>query len=563
MKYSEIIRLNRELEGVLKETKYKVVILSNIMVHQSKEICEYLLRVESVNASVSIGEYDNIVQDSTKIQDVNAVLIFWEACNFIDGLQYKINTLSEKDFQNLVEKIKLEIDLVFNNLKEAPLVLINKFTSLVFDQFSLPISRINKLTSELNFYLESVIGENVKIVDIDKVISRLSIKSSIDLRYYYSSKTLYSINFYKKYFEYIKPIFLSTTGKIKKALIFDCDNTLWNGVLGEDGFDNIKIYCEIQHLILHLAKKGVIICLCSKNNPQDVDNVLENHPDMILRDEHIVVKKVNWNDKVSNLKSISQDLNIGLDSLVFIDDSSFEIGLVNTELPAIKTFQVPAKEYEYGLMMREVSNLFYSLSQTKEDAQKIQIYKKQFQRSEEKEKIGNIEDYLESLCLLLIVHVDDLSQVSRIAQMTQKTNQFNLTTKRYTENDIRKLVEDEFKTVISISVSDRYGDSGLTGLAILDSDKSAIDTLLLSCRVLGRNIEYKFMDIIIDFAKNKDLRVLNSQYIKTMKNQQVSDFYERCGFIKVDEVDNISQYNLHLESYGSKDIKYIRMENGK
>jgi len=303
MKFSEIIKLNNELANNINAQEYRIAIFSNIMVYQSKDICEYLLRVEGVNASVSIGEYDNIVQDSAKLQDVNAVLIFWEVCNFIDGLQYKINTLSEKDFQSLVEKIKLEIDLVFNNLNETPLVLINKFTSLVFDRFSLPISRINKLTSELNFYLESVIGENVKIVDIDKVISRLSIDSSVDLRYYYSSKTLYSVEFYKQYFEYIKPIFLSIAGKIKKALIFDCDNTLWKGVLGEDGFDNIKTYQEIQYLALDLAKKGVIIGICSKNNPEDVDEVLKNHQDMIVRDDDIVIKKVNWSDNRNvNLK---------------------------------------------------------------------------------------------------------------------------------------------------------------------------------------------------------------------------------------------------------------------
>ena len=563
MKYSELIKLNNELDVVVDGSEYRIVILSNIMVHQSKEICEFLLRTESVNANVLLGEYDNIIQDSTKFQDANAIVIFWEACNFVDGLQYKAESLSSPEFESIVLKIKNEIDLILRNLKDIPLVLINRFSSLIFDQFSLSNNKMNQLVGRLNVYLKEKCGVNVKIIDIDKVISRLSIKSSIDLRYYYSSKTLYSIDFYKKYFEYIKPIFLSTTGKIKKALIFDCDNTLWKGVLGEDGFDNIKIYNEIQHLILHLAKKGVIICLCSKNNPQDVDNVLENHPDMILRDEHIVVKKVNWSDKVSNLKSISQDLNIGLDSLVFIDDSSFEIGLIKKELPTIKTFQVPVKEYEYGLMMREVSNLFYSPSQTKEDIQKVKIYKKQLQRSEDRGRVGNIEDYLRSLGLALIVHVDDLSQVSRIAQMTQKTNQFNLTTIRYTESDIKKLVADELKTVISISVSDKYGDSGVTGLAILDSDKSAIDTLLLSCRVLGRNIEYKFMDIIIDFAKNKDIRVLNSQYIKTIKNQQVSDFYERCGFVKIDEVDSSSQYNLHVENYKNKDMKYIRIENGK
>ena len=563
MKYSEIIRLNHELEGALKETEYKVVILSNIMVHQSKEICEYLLRIESVNASVSIGEYDNIVQDSAKIQDVNAVLIFWEVCNFIDGLQYKINTLSEIDFQSLVEKIKLEIDLVFNNLKEVPLVLINKFTSLVFDQFSLPISRINKLTSELNFYLESAIGENVKIVDINKVISKLSISSSVDLRYYYSSKTLYSVEFYKQYFEYIKPIFLSTAGKIKKALIFDCDNTLWKGVLGEDGFDNIKIYQEIQYLALDLAKKGVIIGICSKNNPEDVDEVLKKHQDMIIRDNDIVIKKVNWSDKASNLKLIAKELNIGTDSLVFIDDSSFEIDLIKKKLPEVRVFQVPKKEYEYGLMVRELSNLFYNSSETKEDERKVQIYKEQLQRTKGEESIGNIEDYLATLGLVLKVYIDDLTQVTRISQMTQKTNQFNLTTKRYAEREITALIKEEGSTVISINVQDKYGDNGLTGLAILDNTQSMIGTLLLSCRVLGRNIEYQFMDVIVGIAKRNKLNELSAAYIKTNKNQQVVDFYEKCGFIKLNESDGDSQYSLQVNSYNNQDIQYIGVRDGR
>ena len=563
MKYSEIIRLNHELEGTLEEAEYKVVILSNIMVHQSKEICEYLLRSESVNASVSMGEYDNIVQDSAKVQEVNAVLIFWEACNFIDGLQYKINTLTEVDFQSLVEKIKLEIDLVFNNLKDTPLVLINKFTSLIFDQFSLPISRINKLTSELNFYLESVSGENIKVVDIDKVISRLSIGSSVDLRYYYSSKTLYSVEFYKQYFEYIKPIFLSTAGKIKKALIFDCDNTLWKGVLGEDGFDNIKIYQEVQYLALDLAKRGVIIGICSKNNPEDVDEVLKKHQEMIIRDDDIVIKKVNWSDKASNLKLIAKELNIGTDSLVFIDDSSFEIDLIKRELPEVRVFQVPKKQYEYGLMVRELSNLFYNPSETNEDGRKVKIYKEQLQRTKGEESIGNIEDYLATLGLTLKVYIDDLTQVARISQMTQKTNQFNLTTKRYTEREITAFIKEEGSTVISINVQDKYGDNGLTGLAILDNTQSIIDTLLLSCRILGRNIEYQFMDVVVDIAKRNKIDELSAAYIKTNKNQQVVDFYEKCGFVKLNELDKGFQCSLQVNSYKNQDIQYIEVRDGR
>ena len=562
MKYSEIIKLNNELEGAINSTDYKIAILSNIMVHQSKEICEYSLRIESVNSKVLLGEYDNIVQDSAKFQDANAIVIFWDTYNFIDGFQYKAESLSNLEFENIVEKVETEIDLVLNNLKDSSLVLINKFSSLIFDQFSLSNSRINKLVLRLNVYLEEKCSSNVKIIDIDKVVSRLSIKSSIDLRYYYSSKTLYSIDFYKKYFEYIKPIFLSTTGKIKKALIFDCDNTLWKGILGEDGFDNIRIYQEIQYLALHLAKKGVIIGICSKNNPNDVNEVLKSHPDMILRDENIVIKKINWNNKLLNLKSIAEDLNIGLDSLVFIDDSSFEVELIRRELPDIKVFQVPSREYEYGAMMRNISNLFYSPSKTEEDSAKTQMYKNQVKRIEGRVEAGNIEDYLASLDLSITVYVDDLSQVSRISQLTQKTNQFNLTTKRYSETEIKNFILNNDKLVLSIEVDDKYGVSGLTGLAILCKKISKIDTLLLSCRVLGRNIEYKFMEVIVNMAKKHNIKFLNSEYIKTQKNQQVEGFYNRCGFNTIIKSDNIIQYQLKTDRYKNEKINYIRVKNG-
>ncbi len=562
MKYSELIKLNNLLGGVVSGPEYKISIISNIMLHQSKDICEYLLRIESINAIVSLGEYDNIVQDSAKVQDENVVLIFWEVYNFIDGLQYKIDGLSDMEYRALIDKIKTEVDLVFKNLNNIPLVLINKFSSIIFDRYGLLENRMNLLVKELNMYLESVAGTNVKIIDVDKVISRLSIESSIDLRYYYLSKTLYSIDFYMQYFEYIKPIFLSTVGRIKKALIFDCDNTLWKGILGEDGFNGIKVYQEVQYLALSLLKQGVIIGLCSKNNPMDVDEVLEKHPDMILQNDDIVIKKVNWDNKVTNLRSIAKDLNIGVDSLVFIDDSKFEIELIKKELPDISCFQVPSSEYKYGLMMRRLTNLFYNTSQTKEDIKKVQLYKDQLLRSSSI-KPANIDSYLESLGMVLTVHIDNSEQMLRIAQMTQKTNQFNLTTKRHTENDIKHLIENKHTSVISISVSDRYGDNGVTGLAILNNKESMIDMLLLSCRVLGRNIEYKFMDIIVNLAKNSNIKQLKSQYIKTSKNQQVLSFYEQCGFIKNYSINNISDYILNIKDYKIQGKNYIKVRNGK
>lgn len=562
MKYSEIINENKKLEQNDKPT-YKIAVLSNIMVHQSKEICEYSLRKNTINAEVILGDYDNIVQDSLKYQNVNVVLIFWELWNLIDGLQYKIESLSDDEFSAIINKTKQEIDMVFNNLSKVSLVVVNKFSSLVFNYLSLVQNRIDVLSNELNEYL--ITKKNIKLIDIDKVIAFLSIEKSIDLRYYYSSKTLYSIGFYKQYFEYVKPVFLSANGKTKKALIFDCDNTLWKGILGEDGFDKIKIYKEIQHIAIMLAKKGVILGLCSKNNPQDVNEVLEKHPDMILKDEHIIIKKVNWENKVSNLKAIAKELNIGLDSLVFVDDSNFEVNLIKEELPMVEVFQVPAKDYEYAMIMRKISNLFYYPKETKEDLEKVRMYKSQVKRAEEEQSIGDIEEYLKSLELVVSTYIDDSKEISRISQMTQKTNQFNLTTKRYTEADIENFINSSNYTVIAIGVSDKFGDNGIVGVAILEhqNDLVIIDTLLMSCRVLGRNIEYKFMDIIVDRLNSKGVDKIESNYLKTYKNEQVSNLYDRYGFEIIEKNDDQTRYKILVKDYKNKNLNYIRVKNGR
>jgi FkbH-like protein len=564
VKYSEILKANRLLENKDSST-YKITILSNIMVHQAKDLCEYSLRVDNVNAFVQLGDYDNIVQDSLKFKELNAVVIFWEMYNFIDGLQYKSELLSQKGVNDLIIKIKIEIDIVFNNFNDISLLIINKFSNLIFNQYELSKNKSDFIIDELNKYLTSKNQINLQIIDIDKVIAKASIKRSVDLRYFYSSKTLYSIEFYREYFAHIKPLFLLANGKIKKALIFDCDNTLWKGVLGEDGFDNIKMFQEVQYLAKILSKSGVIIGLCSKNNAKDIDEVIQNHKNMILKSKDIVIKKVNWEDKVSNIKAIAKELNIGLDSLVFVDDSDFEVNLIKEELPMVKVLQVPKKECEYNLLIRNAMNLFYNPSQTKEDLVKVTMYKTQVQRVNQEQKIGNIEEYLKSLKLEITTYIDDINSVARISQMTQKTNQFNLTTKRYAHKDIEVFINNDNYTVLAIGVNDKFGDNGIVGLAILEYNNNIayIDTLLMSCRVLGRNIEYRFMDIINDIVISKGFEKLSSNYIKTLKNEQVSDLYDRYGFKILEKDEESTSYTMLVKRYKGKKLEYIRIKNGK
>ena len=572
LKYSEFLRLNKELGTNLKSNPYNITILSNITVHQIMEILEYPLRTEGLNANVEIGDYDNIVQDSKKYQDSNAVIVFWELSNIVDGLQFRIELFNNDQLDEIIEKTKSEIDLVLKNLGKTSLVLINKFTGLHFCSFNLGKNNLEKLADQLNQYLENKISVNVRLVELEKVITNVGLEESLDLRYYYSSKALYTVDFFKSYAEHVKPFIMSVNGKARKALIFDCDNTLWKGILGEDGFDNIEmstrtkggaIFSEIQAMALALNKQGILIGLCSKNNPEDVEGVIKTHPDMQLREKHITINKSNWSDKVSNLKEIAQELNIGLDSLVFVDDSSFEVNLIREHLPEITVLQVPERLYVYPKMLRENFGLFYNLSFTAEDRKKIDMYRQQVKRETVKKKFTGIEDYLASLELKITIHLDDESIVPRMSQMSQKTNQFNLTTKRYTEDNIKNFIENDASKAFTFSVTDKFGDSGVTGLCIIniddDSKAADIDTLMMSCRIIGRNLEYAFIDYIIDVLKENKINNVKAKYIRTQKNEQVKEFYDNCSFSLIESTDTVRNYTLDISNYEPKQLNYIEV----
>ena len=569
LKYSEILNLNKDLEKKDQNEAYKILLLANIAAHQSKEIIECSLRLEGINAYVDVGDYDNIVQESGKRTGAHAVIIFWELFNLIDGLQFKIELLNKTEIDKIEEKIKNEIDFTINNLKECPLLIINKFSSLLFSSFSIENNHLEKLATRLNKHLDKIEQKNLNIVSIDNIISFLGVKKSYDLRYLYSSKAPYTIEFFKNYCQLIKPLFLAINGKSKKALIFDCDNTLWKGVLGEEGFNNIEmsletkdgaIFKEVQSIALSLVNKGIRIGLCSKNNASDVDEVLSNHKDMVLRENHITIKKVNWSDKVSNLKEISKELNIGLDSIVFIDDSDFEINFIKEQLPQVTVLKVPEKLHNYPAMLRENLNFFYRSSNTVEDKSKTKMYKEQKQREDQKSKFSSLNDFLISLKLKIIKH--EKSLIPRLSQMARKTNHFNLTTKRYSETEIENFIKSKNSDVYAFSVEDKFGSSGVTGLTILSNkqnQKIQIDSFLMSCRIIGRNIEYVFIDYIIEQLKIDGFTSLTSKFIPTIKNKQVLNFFDNCNFELIDQNDSCKNYFLSLSKYKTSEINYIKV----
>ena len=571
LKYFEILSKKNELRKTVTSKPLKFKVLSNVTVNQLNDIAEYYLLTKEVNAIFETGNYDNIVQDLQNLQDADGVIIFWEAANIINGLNYKINNFSEQEYNQILNKVKIEIDLIIENLATIPIVIFNKFSSIIFNSNFQKRNKFDELCDELNFYISTKLPKSVFITEIDKVISKISVEKTFNSREYTSSKILYTVDFYKEYTKFITPVILSTVGKIKKALIFDCDNTLWKGVLGEDGFDGIKMsendkagkpFAEVQNLAIELSKNGVILGLCSKNNPEDVENVLQNLPDMVLKNENITIKKVNWTNKAQNLREIASELNIGIDSIVFVDDSDFEINLIKEQVPEITTIQVPKKTHLYPTVIRKAFSLFFKNNITEEDRKKTEQYANQLKRKDAEKKASSFEDYLRNLEMSLTIYVNDKSIVPRMAQMTQKTNQFNLTTKRYTEAQILNFVESPKYDVFALSVADKFGDNGITGLAIIKNNNkfAEIDTYLMSCRVIGRNIEYKFLDFIIEKIIQTEIK---ASYIKTNKNSQTDTFYDKSGFVVTTKTEELKVYNIEKQKYKKQNIDYIKITNGK
>jgi len=327
----------------------------------------------------------------------------------------------------------------------------------------------------------------------------------------------------------------------KKAIIFDCDNTLWEGVIGED---IIKPDWKLRDSIIMLAKRGVIIGICSKNNEEDVIPMLQRS--LLLWDHFISVYRINWKDKVSNLKEIAEELNIGLDTIVMVDDSDFERAAIALYLPEVLAIH-PDK---LTITVLDCFNLIGDLSKTRQ-------YKENLRRARVREQFTNIDEYLKSLDMILTVKLNDQLQIPRISELTQKTNQFNLTTKRYTEEEIKNAMEYPF-LVYSLSVKDKFGDSGLVGVCIVRGN--SIDVFLLSCRVLGRNIEFAFIDYIIQDLKKKGYQALIGTYIKSEKNQQVEKFYSDCGFECINIRNETIIFSLLLSNYKLTIPDYFKYE---
>lgn len=553
LSYSEIQEhLDRlELDDL---PEIKISILRNIVIEPIEPYLKYLAWQAGFRAQIRFGNYDNVIQEAVGgdrellNSAIDCVLIFLKLDNLSWDLARNFNALTDREIQAETERVQDYLNRVLSGIRSQTAAII------LWHGFELPSSPATGIIdSQIDSGQSAVIGRlnvllkeslrsqaNSYFVDLNLCRLRVGDKQFYDPRYWHIGRAPYSREALREISEEAFKFIRSLKGKSKKCLVLDCDNILWGGIIGEDGLSGIKLgktypgsaYYEFQQEVLNLYNKGVILALCSKNNEEDVWEVFRKHPHMLLEEKHIAAFQINWNDKAANLRLIAGDLNIGLDSMVYADDSEFEINLIRQFLPEVEVIYLPADRAVENRDILAGCGMFETLSLSEEDKKRGAFYKAETGRKKLRAQATDLTDYLKSLEMVINIGFADEFTIPRIAQLTQRTNQFNLTTRRYSEAEINDFSENDGSDVLYLRLNDRFGDSGIVGACILqyESEKAIIDTFLLSCRVLGRGVEDAFLINVLKLAGKRGCQKAVGIYFATRKNVQVKDFYQKHGF---------------------------------
>lgn len=501
--------------------------------------------------------------------------------------------------QDAVNEI-IKLSQVFKNNTSGILIICTFIAAPAWPLHILPLEN-EKHLKIANQYLLDHFAEDprVQICDLDAITSYHGYRNALSPEMMAMARHPFSESFLPLLAQKLVSHIKADAGMIRKCLVLDCDNTLWGGIIGEDGMDGIALgpdwpgreYLNFQKAILELYEQGIILAINSKNNEADVLKVLREHPHMLLREDHFAAICVNWQPKPQNMQTLAETINIGLDTLVFVDDNPVERDLMRQMLPQVAVLDLPANPAHYEKTLRKCS-FFAKASLTEEDRKRGQIYAAQRKRTELEKTSVTLEDFLKSLEMTCSIRPARQTDAKRIAQLTQRTNQFNLTTRRYTEAQIRQMLEDPDWAVYVLGLKDKFGDNGTVGLALVKtkapnqteawngsdmmpqttapngsdgvntgtSKSWHIDTFLMSCRVIGRQAEDALADRICADAQAAGVITLNAEYIKSPKNALTADFWPKMGFKKTGSTENREIYSLDVTAYTPQAFEYLKFE---
>jgi len=540
--------------------KIKVAFLSSFTINGLSES----LKVKCSKRQISCNQYvANYNQYNQEILDKKSGLysfspditfLILDTRSIFGKLFHFPYSITKSDRENFVnEKITEIINLItkFNETSNSKLII----TNLSLPHYS--PHGIAETKTNYSFHdaiidfnkklKEKVLNINsVYVFDFFKFVIKYGEKNVFNFQNYLFGDIKISLDYIPHLANEFLPYIISFLGLTKKCIVVDLDNTIWGGIIGEDGFDGIRLgpqppgnaFVEFQKYLKALSQRGILLAINSKNNFDDAIKVIREHPFMILTESDFSCMKINWNNKASNMQEISKELNIGLDSFVFFDDDPINRELIRESMPEITTPELPHDPSLYSEVIQSLHD-FSTFQITSEDTNRRQMYLEQKQRTESQNSISDISEFLKKLNLEIEIKKTNSFTIPRISQLTLKTNQFNLTTKRYHEDQIKKLSEDKNILIGCAQIRDKFGDNGITGVFIVEKtnyDEWFLDTFLLSCRVMGREAEKAILYFIINEAKNNNIKRLKAKFIPTEKNEPIKNFLSDCQFYKKDDI---------------------------
>jgi FkbH-like protein len=578
--YFKLVKAARKLQPTPGHRKLKVAILGDCATQQLVSMTRVLAQQAGIDAEIFEAGYDTV---ETEIFDPQSQL--YAFAPEVVVLMNTTQALRLRYYGHPGDKASFASDTVdrLTGLWQA----LRQHTQALIIQsnFPLPFERLfgnydhqvsGSLTDAVHVINRGLTErsraqKNVAINDVEALASLIGRAAFFDDKLWILAKSPCALEYLPHLAQNTVDVMAASVGQGVKCVILDLDNTLWGGVIGDDGLEGIRLghfgdgegFHALQCFLKELRARGILLCVCSKNDHVNAIKPFREHPEMVLKEEDITVFVANWDNKAGNIETIKQTLNIGYDSMVFLDDNPFERNLVREKLPEVIVPELPEDPAEYVRAIAAL-NLFETASFSALDRQRAEMYALEAKREGLKHSFTNVDDYLASLNMKMILGRFDAVNLPRIAQLIQRSNQFNLCTRRYNEAQCEALMRDhEDHYPLHVSLADKFGDHGLISVVVLRKDglRLYIDEYLMSCRVLQRGVEQTVMNEIFTYARARGVEVVEGSYLPTAKNAMVKEFYARFGFEKVAEDDKgNARWVLPVASYQARSTHITRVE---
>ncbi len=475
-------------------------------------------------------EFVFLSKSSYKLLDAFYATAVAERSSFAERTMLQLRTLIATAQQ------RLNATIILTNFIELNDAVFGNYAANVSVSFLYQVRKLNLLLME-----EAQAGQGLLIADVQSLASEAGLVNLVDQKALLKADMIWNFQSLPAIAKTIVGLMEAVKGVFKKCLVLDLDNTLWGGVIGDDGLEGIelgdygngKAFSRLQKWTKELGRRGIILCVCSKNNEAVAKEVFEKHPDTVLTLNDISVFAANWNNKVDNLHYIKATLNIGFDTMVFVDDNPFERQMVKEAIPELEVPEMPEDPVEYLPFLQSL-NLFETVSYTAEDGQRSALYNQEAERVAYQQVYKNETTYLQSL--QMVAEIKSLSSftIPRAAQLSQRSNQFNLRTVRYTEADLKRLELAPDYLPFVVSLRDKFGDYGIISFVVLkkESETLFVESWMMSCRVLKRGVEQTVLNHIVELAKESGCKTITGEYIASAKNSLVKDHYQHLGFME-------------------------------